>query len=72
MLDKQIKKKVLRRAVTDLTPGKSLWKNVTTAVTAFKKGSYVGCYPQPPNTGEDEFQKYEGTYPRESIILGKS
>ena len=41
--------------MTDLTPGKSLWKSVSTAVTAFKKESYVGCYPQQPNAGKNKF-----------------
>ena len=51
--------------MTDLAPGKSFWKNVASAVTAFKKENCAGCYPQQPNAGKNKFQKNRGTYTRD-------
>ena len=56
MLNKQLKQKTLRRSVSDISPGKSVWKNVASVVSSLRS-NYGGCYSE--------------TRARESLVLGE-
>lgn len=73
MIVKSKKRRSLRRTISDLTPTKSLWKNMTSAVSVIKFG-YGECYTPPEKLlNESEIKEFniEGRYPRDSIVFGE-